>query len=316
MSFKYLFTAVSLGDGSYEFTSSGSGELGTENFDEDKDPNILGDAFGDLFVMEGGLYDYAGVVNELPNAVYAFYQDGDVEVYSIASDDPIPDGTRLTLTFTPAEPGPGGGGLFDVAGNKAVCFCAGTLIATPDGLVAVETLRAGDLVLSAADGTARPVRWIGRQAIATRFTDARSNLPIRILAGALAEGLPQRDLLVSPQHAIALDGLLVQAGALVNGATVRQEPATALPARFTYFHIELADHALVLAEGVPAETFVDSVTRSRFDNHAEYLALQGDAPAATGEMDTPRVKSPRQLPPAIKARLDARALALRPAAAA
>lgn len=185
-----------------------------------------------------------------------------------------------------------------------VCFLAGTRIATPSGERPVEALAIGDLVLG-ADGRARPVRWIGRQTVVSVFADPQLNFPVRIVAGALAENTPSRDLLVSPDHAVLVDGLLVQAAALVDGLAVRREPAPA--ERFTWYHIELEDHALVLAEGTPAETYVDHVTRRRFDNYAEYAALYGDEAPSIPELELPRVKSARQLPASVRARLDARA---------
>jgi hypothetical protein len=194
-------------------------------------------------------------------------------------------------------------------GAFAVCYLAGTRIATPTGDVAVETLSIGDLVLT-ADGRAAPVRWIGVQTVVSRFADRLRTFPVRITAGALDEGLPARDLLVSPGHAVFLDGVLVHAVALVNGTTIVRE--TAMPERFAYYHLELEDHALVLAEGVPAETFVDNVTRRRFDNFAEYATLYGDDTAVTAtipELALPRVKSRRQMPPALRHRLAARAAA-------
>ncbi len=181
-----------------------------------------------------------------------------------------------------------------------VCFLEGTRIATPDGLRAVESLSIGDLVTT-ADGTTRPVRWIGRQTIVAVFADPLHAYPIRVAQGALGEGLPVRDLFVSPDHALLVDGLLVQASALVNGTTIVRAPAPA--ARFTYFHVELADHALILAEGVPAETFVDHVTRRRFDNYAEFEALYGGEQPNIAELDMPRIKSARQLPRATQAKL-------------
>jgi hypothetical protein len=174
-----------------------------------------------------------------------------------------------------------------------VCFLAGTRIATPAGEVAVEALAIGDRVLT-ADGRAAPVRWVGVQTVVSVFADPLRSFPICISAGALGEGLPVRDLLVSPDHALMLDGALVQAGALVNGTTIVRE--TEMPERFTYFHVELEDHSLILAEGVPAETFLDTVTRRRFDNWAEHEALYGPIPAPTSEMAMPRIKSARQLP--------------------
>ena len=201
----------------------------------------------------------------------------------------------------------------EAAAAEAACFCAGTLIATPGGERAVETLAIGDTVTT-ADGDVRTVRWIGRQTIVTAFADAARSLPVRISAGALGEALPRRDLTLSPDHALAIDGVLVQAGALVDGLTVTRV-ADAGP-RFTYFHIELEDHALILAEGVPAETFVDNVTRARFDNVAEFVALYGDTGPTIDELDVPRVKSARQLPRALRDRLATRAAALYPVATA
>ncbi|GAB4069293.1 Hint domain-containing protein [Ancylobacter sonchi] len=179
-----------------------------------------------------------------------------------------------------------------------VCFLAGTMIATPTGEVAIETLKPGDLVLT-ADGSTKPVRWLARQSVSTLFADPLKVMPIRIRSGALGEGLPLRDLFVSCDHALEIDGVLVQAGALVNGTSIARH--TDMPQRFAYFHVELDDHSLILAEGVAAETFVDNVTRRRFDNWQE-------APqSAIAELDLPRVKSARQLPRHIRARLAARA---------
>ncbi|MCB4771492.1 Hint domain-containing protein [Ancylobacter sp. Lp-2] len=174
------------------------------------------------------------------------------------------------------------------------CFLAGTLIATPAGEVAIETLRIGDAVLT-SNGTARPVRWLARQTVSTLFADSMKVMPVRIEAGALGDSLPARDLFVSPDHALLVDGVLVQAGALVNGVSIVRHAE--MPKSFTYYHVELADHSLILAEGVPAETFVDNVTRRRFDNWQE----APEAPIA--ELDLPRVKSARQLPAALRARL-------------
>ena len=184
-----------------------------------------------------------------------------------------------------------------------VCFLAGTRIATPGGESAIEDLTIGDLVVT-SDGRTAPVRWIGVQSVVTVFADRLRTVPVRIMAGALGDGLPARDLFISPDHALMLDGVLVQAGALVDDTTISR--MTNVPERFTYYHVELEDHALILAEGVPAETFVDNVTRRRFDNFAQYEAFYGKADATITEMDVPRVKSARQLPAALRDRLVAR----------
>jgi hypothetical protein len=191
------------------------------------------------------------------------------------------------------------------------CYCGGTLILTERGEVAVEDLGIGDTVIT-ADGGRQSIRWIGRRTIRTHggrypWADPLLVNPIRIRAGALGENLPKRDLRVSPEHAILIRDILVQAGALVNDVSILREDH--LPEVLTYYHVELAEHALILAEGVAAESFVDNVNRLSFDNGPEHEAMMGGAPSIV-EMAYPRAQSHRQVPPAIHAALMDRARAL------
>ena len=196
----------------------------------------------------------------------------------------------------------------DVAGNvgsddhdftSTVCFMAGTMIRTPDGEVAVEELERGDLVLT-SDGRSVPVTWLGVQTVSRLFADPNRVWPIRIKANALADNVPSRDLLISPDHAILVDGVLVQASALVNGSSIARE--NNVPATFTYYHVETEDHSLILAQDVPAETFIDNVDRMRFDNWDEHQALYPQGKVIV-EMSYPRAQSARQVPLAIRQRL-------------
>jgi hypothetical protein len=190
--------------------------------------------------------------------------------------------------------------------STAACFCAGTRIATPDGAVAVEELAIGDLVIT-QDGRTQPVVWIGRRRIASRFAERLRVWPVRVTAGALAENVPSRDLRLSPDHALYLEGVLVHAGALVNGSTILRE--TEPEEIFTYFHVELADHAVISAEGAPVESFVDNQDRLAFDNWSEHEALFPGG-RAIDEMPYPRAKSYRQVPQAVRALIERRAQAL------
>jgi Hint domain-containing protein len=190
-------------------------------------------------------------------------------------------------------------------GDVGICFMQGTQICTPTGEVSVENLKIGDLVRT-SDGHSIAVRWIGRQTVAGRFAD-ELRLPIRIRAGALGDNVPSRDLCVSPDHALLVDDVLIHVGALVNGTSiVRERPG---PVIFTYYHVEVDDHSLILAENTPAETFVDNVDRARFDNWQEYQALYPKGRCVT-EMPYPRAKALRQVPRAIRERLSERGIAL------
>lgn len=182
-----------------------------------------------------------------------------------------------------------------------VCFAPGTRIATPDGDRTVETLAIGDLILTET-GAAVPITWIGRQTITKFFAGTRAQ-PVRIRAGALGQGSPYADLTVTGNHGILLDGLVIDAGALVNGSTIDWVPLAGLPERVVYYHIETEAHDVIFANGAAAETFVDYVGRQAFDNYAEYLELFG-SDRVVSEMQAPRISAQRLVPRAIKERLN------------
>jgi hypothetical protein len=193
-----------------------------------------------------------------------------------------------------------------------LCFLPGTLIATPDGMRPVEELAIGDLVLT-ADGQAVPVKWIGQQTVHTIFGMAEGRRPVCVSAGALGNNLPARDLRLTADHALLIEGVMVHAGALVNGTTIRRMPIEELGQHFTVYHVETENHEVILAEGTPAETFIDNVSRTRFDNYAEYETLYGPAPAPMEELSQPRAMSRRQVPASIHARIAAAATQVLPA---
>ncbi|WP_137125849.1 Hint domain-containing protein [Roseomonas sp. HF4] len=146
------------------------------------------------------------------------------------------------------------------------CFATGTLIATARGEVAVEDLRVGDLVLAAHGGAAlQPIVWIGHSRVNVAKQRNRAAVaPILIRAGALADGVPHRDLRVSPEHAMFLDGRLVPVKHLVNGTTIVQELWCP---EVTYWHVELPAHGLLVAEGAMSESYFDDGNRKNFDNY-------------------------------------------------
>ncbi len=199
-----------------------------------------------------------------------------------------------------------GNGGTDVSLGPPPCYLAGTRIATPDGERRVEDLRPGDHVTLAAGGDA-PLIWIGERRLdPTAHPRAWEVLPVRIRRDALDTGLPRRDLLVSPDHALLLDGVLVEAKRLVNGRTIVQETGWT---SVHYLHLELARHDILLAEGVAAESYLDTGNRRAFaDADAPLLHPSFAAPRAAASC-APFATDPDVVRP-IWQRLDWRAVGL------
>ncbi len=178
-----------------------------------------------------------------------------------------------------------------------VCFLRGTSVLTSHGETSVEKLVIGDLVVT-AKSTALPVKWIGRQHFKK---DAGSSwpkalLPVRVSRVALDEHAPHRNLYVSPNHALLIDGVLIPAIYLVNGTSIVQAMPECVE-EIEYFHIELATHEVIFAEGAAAETllvmhdreaFADLI-REKFDNFTERKRLYGIDDALPMTPCAPRV---------------------------
>ncbi len=222
---------------------------------------------GDQFVITGGTLSNVGVSN------------GNTLTVSDSGTGAGAGGVD-TIIFGSAV---GAGGFGVVNGNTlqaVACFTAGTRIATARGDVAVETLTAGDEVRTQLGGDGQIV-WTGTRAIdCRRHPRPAAVWPILIETDAFGAGTPSRDLFVSPDHALYVDGVLIPAKCLVNGRSIRQIEV----ARVVYHHIELACHDVVLAEGLPAETYLDTGDRARFAG-GRVTTLYPDFAARTWEMD-------------------------------
>jgi hypothetical protein len=120
----------------------------------------------------------------------------------------------------------------------------------------------------------RPVKWIGsRRLDLACYDDPTIAHPILFEPDAIADGWPRRKVLVSPDHAIAIGGKLIPARMLVNGATIR---CLAERQSITYYHVELDTHDVLLAEGLPVESYLDTGNRSMFENADGPIAMRPD----------------------------------------
>jgi len=150
------------------------------------------------------------------------------------------------------------------------CFAAGTRILTARGEVAVNDL-VEDEPIVLANGGQLAVKWIGHTRIdLARHPHPDKAAPVRIRRNAFGENLPHRDLVVSPDHCLFVDGKLIPAKLLINDMTIVQERDTPV---VTYYHVELDRHAVLLAEGLPAESYLDTGNRAMFANAGLALVL-------------------------------------------
>ena len=191
--------------------------------------------------------------------------------------------TSMTVQASAALADTWGVALADaVAQNNPPCFVAGTAIMTPAGPVPVEHLAPGDAVVTRFAGVAR-IRWTGRRRLAPgRHRDPEAAFPVRILRDAVADGVPVRDLLLSPDHAVFLGGVLIPVKYLLNGVTIFQDRGFA---SVEYWHVELARHDVLLAEALPAETYLDTGNRAAFEQAGTALSLHPRFAPNTWEAD-------------------------------
>jgi autotransporter passenger strand-loop-strand repeat protein len=176
-------------------------------------------------------------------------------------------GSYAGETFVLASNGAGPGTLV-----TAACYRAGTRIRTERGEVPIEQLRAGDRVAAAFGGMVEVV-WLGYRRVDCRHQPKPGDVwPVRVAAGAFGEGLPAHDLWLSPDHAVYVDGVLIPIRHLVNGATITQDAVDEV----MYWHVELPVHDVIFADGLPAESYLDTGNRGAFANGDGPVMLNPD----------------------------------------
>jgi hypothetical protein len=210
---------------------------------------ITADQAGDSFVITGGTLANLGVTNGTTLTVH----DGGTNA-GIGGTDSIIFGSAID----PAT-------LSIVNGNTIVaCFAAGTLIEAPSGPIQVEELAIGDEVTTVLGGPGRIV-WVGSRLVDCALHRAPETVwPVRVRAGAFGENVPVRDLFLSPDHAVFVNGVLVPVRLLVNGTNIVQVKRASV----MYYRVELPRHAVILAEGLTVESYLDVGGRANFGERA------------------------------------------------
>lgn len=257
----------------------GSASSGTANsftgVDEIPDTLPLGDTFTNPVVLGetqtlNGL-DPASVVMSNPT-------NSDVQMHIQEEQSANAETDHLNETV----------GVVAFENGKIHCLVAGSSVSTPTGARQVETLREGDEVSLWHGGQAILRKVLHRRMSAEALAQDAKLVPVKIQTGALGQGLPERDLLVSPQHRMMIsspvvqrmfdtDEILIPAHRLVGlpGISSLADGAAEMP-EIIYYHLVLDRHEIILAEGAPTESFypgpqaLSSLSR---DQREEFIAL-------------------------------------------
>lgn len=159
-----------------------------------------------------------------------------------------------------------------------VCFLSGTLISMVNGVCAVEDIQVGDEVTvyhpQTQKQSQRKVTWVGKKTAhvkETRFDD-EAGYPVRILKNAIADNVPNKDLLVTAEHCLFFNGTFTPARMLVNGRSIFYDHSIT---SYDYYHIETEKHSVIMADGMLTESYLDTGNRYLFTPAQKVVSLKG-----------------------------------------
>lgn len=161
-------------------------------------------------------------------------------------------------------------------GTVLVCFLPGSMVRTARGEVAIEDIRVGDEVLVLEEGAEvfRPVSWVGMQSVTVRpglYPD-EAGYPVRIVRDAIAAGVPYKDMLVTPEHCLFMQGRFVPVRMLVNNRTIYYDRDIT---SYTYYHLETGHHSVITVDGVLTESYLDTGNRHGFRQPGPVVGFPG-----------------------------------------
>ncbi|GCD74221.1 outer membrane protein [Acetobacter pasteurianus NBRC 3299] len=232
-------------------------------------------------------FSNAGATIEVPGAGYvtnATYNGTDTTITTNTGITVVVNGDYTPATQTLYQATSGGNLYLSATAQNStgttgvlVCFLPGSMIRTPTGDVAVENLVAGQEVLTfAADGqpVARRITWAGKAHARTNpaAADDVAGYPVRVRANAIADGVPAADLLITPEHCLYLQGRFVPARMLINGTSIVYDTSFA---GYDYYHIETEGHAVIMANGMLTESYLDTGNRGSFTQAGPVARIGG-----------------------------------------
>lgn len=164
--------------------------------------------------------------------------------------------------------------------NSNICFLKGTKIPTKRGILNVENIIPGDLVYTYQQNgwSLQPVIWTGKQnaKVITNQPDDLAGYPVCIRANTLDDGIPSTDLYITPEHCLFLENIFIPVRMLVNGQSIFYDYTYK---NYDFYHIETEQHAIIAANNVLTETYLDTGNRNNFEgiflqNHHQLLSCK------------------------------------------
>ncbi|RPE71493.1 Ca2+-binding RTX toxin-like protein [Pacificibacter maritimus] len=232
------------------------GGAGRDTFDINNAPGTV--ANPSFMTIDGGS---AGDDYDVLDLTGSTVEDGSFDI-EFTNPDSNGNGFDGTVTYYDASGNMTGTLEFTEIENVIPCFTPGTMIATPKGEVDVATMKVGDKVITRDNGL-QSIRWIGKKSLSPAELMLRPELrPVMISQGALGNGLPERDMMVSPNHRMLVSSdkaalyfddheVLVAAKHLTKMDGVELVDATSV----TYIHVMFDHHEVILSDGTWSESF-------------------------------------------------------------
>ncbi|GBQ83906.1 hypothetical protein AA14337_2709 [Acetobacter malorum DSM 14337] len=159
-----------------------------------------------------------------------------------------------------------------------VCFLAGSMIRTPEGDQAVESIQIGDEVITfdwkSNKDIVSPVVWVGKAHMTVRpdLPDDEAGYPVSVLKNAVAEGVPYKDMLITAEHCLFFENRFVPVRMLVNGVSIFYDKSIM---SYDYYHVETEHHSVITADGMLTESYLDTGNRRSFRQNGKIVGLRG-----------------------------------------
>jgi len=192
------------------------------------------------------------------------------------------------------------------------CYLPGSMIRTPEGGKAVETLEIGDELVvwdpTTASEKVEAIVWVGTRKVVAQphLADDLSNYPVRILKDALSDGVPYKDMLITAEHCLFFEGKFVPARMLVNRRSIFYDHDLTV---FDVYHVETARHSVLIADGVLSESFLNTENHKTFHQSSKVASLRPERAMTWAEDAAVPLGVNREFVEPLSRRIEARASA-------